>query len=96
MDSPLVPPVPNHCLLCMLRFSAAISVCDFPRKGLNSPTSNFGKLLVSSFLLSIIGSHAFHSNRLGCHGFIYLSCSGNLLGSPARLKASSARIAEAV
>src|ERR1035437_9903958 len=80
----------------MLRLSAAISVYDFPKKGLNSPTSSLGRLLVSSFLFSIIGSHAFHSNRFGCHGFKYLSCFGNLLASPAWLNASSASIAEAV
>src|ERR1035437_9656482 len=80
----------------MLLLSAAISVYDFPKKGFNSPTSSLGRLLVSSFLFSIIGSHSFQSNRLGCQGLRYLSCSGNLVESPAWLNASSASIAEAV
>src|SRR3954451_2099385 len=90
---------PKPCDLCWLRLSAAISVYARPRSGLNAPRS-----MRSDFaIFGSFGSNGWNDDenlfqkiRFGCHGATYFNCSGNFVGSPASLNASTARIADAV
>ncbi len=87
---------PKPWLLCIEREIAAISVYDLPRSALYAPRSTETQPGFGLRGWSAEKRKMFQKSLFGCHGWTYFSCSGNFVGSPASLNASSARIADAV
>src|SRR5205814_7332648 len=90
--------LPTPWLLCMLRLAAAISVKAFPRSGLKPPASIVARPVGSNgkFRFEKKNGDVFQTSRVGFQTSTKANCSGNFFGSLAALKASRARIAEAV
>ena len=86
------------CVLCMPRLRAAMAAKDSPDTGSLPPISSFssGAALSPAAPAPAPPRPTLWKMRVACHGVSSRSCSGNACGSPASLKASTARTTDAV
>ena len=91
----LVKP-PRPWVLCIARLCAAMTPKDSPVTS-SAPAMSVEKVGPFNGCGALPKRKEFQSTRFGCHGVSpCMSCSGKAVGSPASLKASTARMADAV